>query len=324
MISKTVIASGTPYNKFSIYADLSKYSSSELRLIEICLGYITSVELMKVTKSKYINAITDIGCDVGYQMIISRTISTDINLKYIRERYIESLCCLLDYIKAKTSVAKLSNDELKEAYYLHLKHVNNKEDDDISDFYNSIMFLSSLDILFKNSKITKYNFIDYHNYINELKALHKVIYKLFVKSKYIHSESELIICPLSGIVDLVNSSGQRTFEYCFFINNTLWMILVDKYAEYNDYKWKTLELKYKALLIEKVTEHKNRDMDINKISQLCIVRVANGEIEIMQDLNWLRSEAYKLYTTKDVTRLLLSLDEKLVSESEFYKILEEK
>ena len=100
------------------------------------------------------------------------------------------------------------------------------------------------------------------------------------------------------------------------------MVLVDSDSELNDDKWRSLRLKYKSLIIEKATEGKNLYLDYKLIERLAVYRAVNAEIEVMLDIDKLKKEAYRFYTTKEIVNILESIEEPIISEEEFFRRLE--
>lgn len=313
-------ASEKTYEQFHNYVDLSKLEYNDLEFLELCMNYIISVECMKATKTDYLESLIELGCDIGYQMIITNEVSLahGVSKENVRKRYVEALCNMLDYIKFGEVTKRVRNDELKEAYLLHQKNENYDSD----EFYSDIILLASLTELFKDKYKKGFAFIGPNKYTDILKNLHKVFYVLFIKSKFIKEDTKIVINPLSGIADFIEYDDKRNFDFSILIDNTLYMVLVDSVNAYNDDKWRNIDLKYKSLLIEKATEGKNRYLDYKLIERLAIYRAVNAEIEVKLDLNKLKQEAYSFYTTKAIVELLKSIEEPIISEGEFFKRLE--
>lgn len=314
------IASGKSYLQFTKYVDLSKLEYNEIEFLETCMNYIVTVECMKVKGSEYIESIIELGCDTGYQMIVSNNISLGqgISKDNLRKRYIKALCNMIDYIKCGKGDRRIRNDELKFAYEIH----KNNADYDSSEFYSDIVLLSSLTELFRDRYNKCFTFISPNKYLDYLKTMHKLFYMMFIKSKFIQKDTQIIINPLSGIADFIDYDDRRNFEYSILIDNALYMILVDNESELNDEKWRNLKLKYKSLIIEKATEGRNLYLDFKLIDRLAVYRAVNAEIEVMLNIENLKKDAYRFYTTKEIVELLKSINEPILSEEEFFKRLE--
>lgn len=314
------IASGKGYTQFTKYVNLSKLEYNEIEFLETCMNYIVTIECMKVKNSEYIESIIELGCDIGYQMIVANDIELGIGIskENLRKRYIKALCNMLDYIKSSKEDRLIRSDELKSAHEIH----KNNTEYDSGEFYADIVLLGSLTEIFKDKYKKGFTFISPNKYTEYLKTMHRVFYTMFIKSKFITKDTQIIINPLSGIADFIEYEDKRNFDYSILIDNTLYMVLVDSDSELNDDKWRSLRLKYKSLIIEKATEGKNLYLDYKLIERLAVYRAVNAEIEVMLDIDKLKKEAYRFYTTKEIVNILKSIEEPILSEEEFFRRLE--
>lgn len=322
MDDKILTASGKSHSQFQNYVDVSKLEYNDLDFLELCMDHIISIECMKITKTNYIESLIEVGADVGYQMVISGNIKLvpSVSKENFRKRYIDALSNMLDYIDSKEVNRFIHNDELNEAYKTHLNHKGKGYDN--SSFYDDIILLASLTDLFKDRYKKEFSFIASNRYNVALKNLHKTFYTLFIRSKFIKEDTTIIINPLSGIADFIEYEDKRNFDFSILIDNTLYMILVDSSNELNTDKWRNLKLKYKALVIEKATESRNRYLDLKLVNKIAVYRAVNAEIEVILDLGKLKREAYNFYMTKDIVELLKGIEEPILSEGEFFKRLE--
>lgn len=317
--------SGHTCYEYNEYIDLSKYTDSEIKILENCLIYIIGTELIKLKPSISIESIKTFKVNVGFELLNRGRVSTGgCKLENIRKEYINALACIMDYVKCELNAVDEKKkhygfhcDELIDAYKLHKQRVVEGKDQDISKYYESILLMADIaSVDEENNKIFSYS--DINKYKSTLKELHKWFYKQFISSKVIKSTSNIVIDAIGGTAELLKINK---LYYNFIVDNMLFSVLLSRKREVNKDYWEQLKFRYESLLIERAIENRNSYYDVRKIHALYMIRTNFLEVEALKgesDIQSLKEEAYNMYISTEMQELLKWINEpSTLSRSEF-------